>query len=92
MNAQLELLFDPIRKILARHHPFIFIAIAGIGLAAAIYSLTVTLSLSSAPSDSVSAIGGFDKKTIDQIKNLHDSNESEDTVVFPTPRSNPFVE
>ena len=35
---------------------------------------------------------GSSDKTADKIKDLRDSNESSRDLVFPSPRSNPFVE
>ncbi|MFZ2544676.1 MAG: hypothetical protein WAW80_01740 [Candidatus Saccharimonadales bacterium] len=93
MNNQLVVILDPLRKIISKYHALLFFAVIALSFAFAIYSLNDVLSLSNTTTEKVSSnISGFDQKTIDKIKNLHGSNDTADSVVFPTPRSNPFVE
>lgn len=93
MNAQLSILIRPLMKLLSKHHAFLFVTICALLLAASIYFLYDVLSLANpAPNSTGSTISGFDQKTIDQIKQLRDSKDTPDAVVFPSPRANPFVE
>lgn len=93
MNNQLAPILNPLKKIISDHHAFIFIVMTCLLLALAIYSLYDVLTLSTSTTTNVtSTIGNFDQKTIEKIKSLHDSNDAPSTLVFPKPRSNPFVE
>jgi hypothetical protein len=92
MTPQLFMMMNTIRTLLARHHPILFIIVLSLLLGLGVYSLYEVLSITSS-TGGVSSITTFDKKTIDKIKNLHSSTDSNDTTLtFPTPRSNPFVE
>lgn len=93
MNAQIEILFRPILKLISKHHAFLYLTICALLLAASIYFLYDVLSLANpAPNSTGSTISGFDQKTIDQIKQLRDSKDTPESLVFPSPRPNPFVE
>lgn len=93
MNDQLKTAFEPIGNLFAKHHSVIFAAVVILMLAIAVYALYDVTSQATAPvSDSGSTISDFDKKTIDKIKNLHDSSNVTDSLVFPSPRANPFSE
>lgn len=93
MSPQITASLQPVQKFLSKHHSIIFISALCLGLAVAIYSLYDALNVTTSTStNSTSTIGSFDQQTIEKIKNLQDSNDAADTVVFPTPRSNPFIE
>lgn len=95
MNTQLSLstFLDPLKRVISKQHLFLFIVISCILASVAIYSLYQVLTIANTPTQPpVSTIEGFDQKTIDQIKNLRDSTNATDNVVFPSPRQNPFVE
>ncbi len=92
MTPQLFILTNSIRSVLARHHPVLFISALCLLLGAGVYSLYEVLSITST-TGGTSSIAPFDQKTIDKIKNLHSSTDSNSTALtFPAPRSNPFVE
>jgi hypothetical protein len=92
MTPQLFSLMNSTRTILARHHPVLFITALCLLLGAGVYSLYEVLSITST-TGGTSSIVPFDQKTIDKIKSLHSSTDSNNTALtFPTPRSNPFVE
>ncbi len=93
MSEQLAVLFKPLAKIFSKHHSFIFIIVTCLLLALAIYLLYGVLTESTTASSNTSrTIGNFDKKTVEQIKNLHDSSDTGSVIVFPSPRPDPFVE
>lgn len=93
MTPQLYALRASARTFLMRHHPMIFTISILLLLITAIFSLYLITTMSpSTTTLSDSTVTGFNQKTVDQIKNLHDSAESADKLVFPSPRSNPFVE
>lgn len=92
MTPQLYALRASVRTFILRHHPTMFIVtilLLLIGATVSLYFVT-TETATVPPQESI--VTGFNQKTVDQIKNLHDSTESGDKLVFPTPRSNPFVE
>lgn len=92
MTPQLYTIRASARTFIARNHPAVFIltiVLLFIAASASLYPITTTTVTDASPSTS---IAGFDKKTVDQIKSLHDSADSADKLVFPSPRSNPFVE
>jgi len=93
VTPQLYALRATARTFLMRHHPTIFIISLLLLFTIAVSSLYLITTMSTTATtlpDSTST--GFNQKTVDQIKNLHDSVESADKLVFPSPRSNPFVE
>jgi hypothetical protein len=92
MTPQLYSLVTGIKTLFAKHHPVIFITIVGLLLAAAVFSLYQILDITSAPTTPSSTTPVFDKATVDKIKKLHDSSDTTENLVFPTPRSNPFKE
>lgn len=93
MNENSSISLKQITKIISKHHSFIFIIVACLGLAAVIYSLYDVMNTAGTSSTSTtSSISGFDQTTINKIKNLHDSSDAPDTIAFPSPRSNPFIE
>jgi len=92
MSPQLYNLTANIKAVFAKHHPVLFISFVALLLAAAIFSLYQVLDITTAPASDNSTVTGFDKVTADKIKKLHDSSDSSENLVFPTPRSNPFME
>lgn len=93
MSEKPTLSLKQLTGIVSKHHSFIFIIVVCLALAAAIYSLYDVLALADANSaTTTSTISGFDQDTINKIKNLHDSSDATETVEFPSPRYNPFVE
>ena len=92
MTPQLYSALSGIRTIFAKHHPVIFITIVTLLLAGAVFSLYQILDVSSTPVQANDTVMTFDKATADKIKNLHDSSDTTDKLVFPTPRTNPFTE
>lgn len=90
---QLTLLLAPLKSFLAKHHPVLFISLITLLLAAAVYTLYDVVANATAPvEDATSTIVKFDQKTIDKIKELHDSSDTVEKLDLPSPRSNPFVE
>ncbi len=93
MNDQLTSFFAPVSGFFAKHHSVVFASALVLLLAVSIYALYDVTTKATAPvSNSGSTISDFDRKTIDKIKNLHDSSDVSDTLVFPAPRSSPFSE
>ena len=94
MTQNLYTLLNPLRAFVQRHHPIMFISFVGLSLAIGILSLYDVLTVTfETPDASQSTISSFDQRTVDKIKNLHDSsNSTVNTLVFPTPRANPFIE
>ncbi len=94
MSPQIYMLWDSFKTFLRHHHPIIFIMLIGLLLGTAILLLYWVLTITFTQSGTnQSTISEFDKKTVEKIKNLHISSDTTNTeLVFPTPRSNPFVE
>lgn len=94
MTPQLYTLRASAREFLMRHHLIIFIILILLLLIAAATSLHLitTMSATTTAPGTGDVITGFDQKTVDQIKNLYDNAEGANKLVFPSPRSNPFVE
>jgi|GEM_PF-1627370 len=87
-------ILQPLKRFITNHHLVVFITVGGLLLALAVYALYDVLvsanqSTANTPTSSVTQ---FDQKTIDRIKNLHNSSDGGETLVFPSPRANPFVE
>jgi predicted PurR-regulated permease PerM len=91
MKLGLPPAFKPLTQFLAKHHAVLFISFIMLLLALAVYFLYVT-SMVKQTETTTSTIGQFDQATIDKIKRLHDSSDASNKLVFPSPRSNPFVE
>ncbi len=93
MTPQLYALRASARTFLMHYHPMIFTVSILLLLSTAVFSLYLIATMSATVSTlSDSTVTGFNQETVDQIKSLHDSAESADKLVFPSPRSNPFVE
>lgn len=94
MTPQIYIAIANVRNILKKHHAFMFVVFIGLLLVFAVFSLYQVLSTSLVDSASAnSTIDEFDQKTVDKIKNLHDSSDqTESSLVFPQPRPNPFDE
>jgi hypothetical protein len=92
MSPQLFSLMSSVKRLFAKHHPVIFITIVGLALTAVVFSLYQVLDITTTPGISDSTTPLFNQTTVDKIKKLHDSTDKIDTLVFPTPRSNPFKE
>lgn len=84
----------PLKHFMSKHHFVVFITVGGLLLALAVYALyDVLVNAGQMVTDTpTSSTTQFDQKTIDRIKNLHDSNDRSDSLTFPSPRANPFVE
>ncbi|MBI3889877.1 hypothetical protein HY312_04915 [Candidatus Saccharibacteria bacterium] len=95
MNSSLSSLTTPVSHFFGKYHATIFFTAIILLLAGAILSLylTTTQSLSAqATTDGEVVSSTFDDKTAEQIQALRESNESTTDLVYPGPRSNPFVE
>ncbi len=94
MNASLSSITDPLSRFLGKYHATLFFTFIILLLAGAILSLYLTTSSTGTQSIEGEAIvsSTFDQKTAEQIQVLRDSNESTSDLVYPTPRSNPFIE
>lgn len=93
MNDQLKTSLAPVSNFLAKHHSVLFACTISLLLAVSVYALYDVTTTATAPvADSGSTISDFDRETIDKIKNLHDSSDMSDSLVFPSPRSSPFSE
>lgn len=94
MTPQFYLYVNSFKKFIGRHHPVIFITSMSIALSVCIGLLYWVLILSNADEvETTSTITSFDKETIERIKNLNTSSNSDDaTIILPSPRPNPFVE
>ncbi len=93
MNVDSLLNLNAIKKFFGKHHPVIFIAVTLLLLAGAILSLYLIVDQTlSAPLESTSTVADFDQETIDKIKELQNSDDSAEPLIFPTTRINPFVE
>ena len=92
MTLQFYALRKQAGQFLAKHHVVLFLSLIGLILAIAIYMMYQVVQTTFAPPVVTSStIVGFDQKTIDQIKDLHDSS-SDTTIQLPSPRPNPFAE
>lgn len=93
MTQQLYAALAAIRTFLGRHHPVLFISTLCLLLAIAVFSLYEVLTLTASdPIKATSTVSGFDEKTVQKIKGLHDSTDTDDSVNLPSSRPNPFVE
>ncbi len=93
MTPQIYSLVASVRRFFGRHHAIIFIVIVSLLFAVAIFTLYQIFIIAATPTtNGNSTIGGFNQKTIDQIKELHDSSNANTTITLPSPRPNPFVE
>jgi hypothetical protein len=93
MTVELYRLQKQLLAFLGRYHAVMFIASVSLILAYATFLLyQVVQTTSVQPDITKSSIAGFNQKTIDKIKNLHDSSATSSTVTLPSPRSNPFSE
>ena len=95
MNASLSLssLSTALSKFFNKYHAMIFFTVIGLLLAAAILMLYLSLQSTDTVDESTTMISSsFDQETADRIQRLRESNESRADLVFPSPRSNPFVE
>ncbi|MDB5183612.1 MAG: hypothetical protein JWO07_293 [Candidatus Saccharibacteria bacterium] len=93
MSPELYVAGKRILGFLGKYHAVIFLSLVGLVLAAGIYVMYLVIQTTfETPIVTTSTISDFDQKTIDSIKNLHDSTNSTVTVDLPSPRSNPFAE
>ncbi len=89
----LSLSLTPLKSFVRKHHPVLFISLICILLAGAIFALYQVLDVSSQDeSSATSSIGQFDQKTIERIDSLSASGDNSESLVFPSPRPNPFAE
>ncbi len=94
MNEKPSISLKQIKKTISKHHSFIFIIVACLGLAAVIYSLYDVMNMADTNSVSTtSSISGFDQATIEKIKTLHVSSDTSGSKVnLPCPRQAIFTE
>jgi hypothetical protein len=96
MDISISTLFAPLNRFVGKYHPTIFFALIGLLLAGAIFMLYLILQIPSETSSTTPAntaiSGTFDQATVKKIQQLRQSGESTTALVFPSPRSNPFVE
>lgn len=95
MNSSLSSLTTPISHFFGKYHATIFFTAIILLLAGSILSLylTTTQSLSTQVTGENEIVSStFDDKTAEQIQELRESNESTSDLVYPSSRSNPFVE
>jgi len=77
---------------LKTHHVVLFISTLCILLSIGIFVMyQTTQSTFTIPNVTTSTITDFNQKTIQEIKDLHDST-TKTTVTLPSPRPNPFTE
>lgn len=91
MKLEIPPALAPVGQFFAKHHAVIFISFITLLLATAVYMLYMT-TLAKPVEAPASTINRFDQSTVDRIKNLHDSSDSSNKLVFPSPRANPFTE
>lgn len=98
MNASLSLsaIVTPAKHFLAKHHAILFILLLAGLLMAAIFLLILLIQLPQSVDADMAAQAriddNFDQATISRIEQLQDSAEAPKPLVFPSTRSNPFVE
>jgi hypothetical protein len=94
MSPQLYLMIANFRGFIKRHHAIVYISLLSFVVAFSIVALFQALTAAfEKPINTESSIQGFDQKTVDRIKNLHNSADSStSTLVLPSPRANPFSE
>lgn len=94
MTPQLYQLLASMRTFLKKHHAILFISLLGLIVAVAVIALYQALTVAfEKPVSTSSTIQTFDQKTVERIKNLHNSSDNSATaLVLPSPRSNPFSE
>ena len=93
-NANLNLNFKPLVRVLRRYHLTIFIVFVASGLGFAVFTFTNLLNESSTDTTYTSPInaGTIDQVTLERIKVLHTSDEPTPAIVVPEGRINPFAE
>lgn len=94
MNASLSTLTGPLSRFFGKYHATMFFTFIVLLLAGAILSLYLTASnTSSQDPESVDVISStFDQDTAKEIQTLRESNETTSNLVYPSSRSNPFIE
>lgn len=93
MTPQLYLFLKSIRSFFAHHHLVMFVAVVGLLLSYAAYSLYDVVINPELPEAPKSQIDVFDEDTIKKINELQDNGSLTGTdLVLPSPRPNPFVE
>lgn len=94
MTPQIYQFFASTHNFVKKHHAILFISLLAVIVAYAITSFYQALTISfEKPINTNSTIQNFDQKTVDKIKNLHDSSDtSVGPIVLPSPRANPFSE
>lgn len=78
-------------RFVSRYHVLLFVLFAFGGLSVSTFILyqTVASSQQAAPTSSAAT---FDKKTIEEIRNLRSSKEASSDLTLPAGRNNPFSE
>ena len=71
-----------------RYHVIVFTVVIIGGLSIATYLMYRVTIASSTPTGT--PVSGFDKATIDRINQLHDVNDSQESLKLPPGRVNPF--
>lgn len=98
MNANLSLssITRPVSAALAHYHATIYVVVTAVLLSAAIGMLYLLIDDKGTPDDATLTEArisdSFDNATAERVNELRDSNEALKPIVFPSPRSNPFVE
>lgn len=94
MSPQLYMFLNSVKKFVKHHHPVVFISVVCLLLGLAIMLLYMVLTITfSDEGTQDTTIKPFDQKTIDKIKELHVSSDSNaPTLKLPSTRYNPFVE
>lgn len=91
MKIEIPPALAPVKQFFTKHHAVLFISLITLLLSLAVYLLYMA-TLAKPAEAPVSTITRFDQATVDRIKNLHDSSDSSNKLVFPSPRANPFTE
>lgn len=87
---QLEPITAPVAKFLRRFHLVLYSVFIIGGLAGAIFMISGLLATSEVDTPLLNT--GFDKQTIELIKNFEPANSSIDSFSLPSGRVNPFAE
>lgn len=94
MSPQLYMFWTGVKKFVKHHHPVVFISVLCLLLALAIALLYMVLTITfSDEGTQDTTIKAFDQQTIDKIKELRVSSDSNaPSLELPSTRYNPFVE
>lgn len=93
-SPSLSSITAPLGHFFGKYHATVFFTFITLLLAGAILSLYLTTQSTTATDTTTGDVisSEFDTKTADEIQKLRESNQATSDLVYPSPRSNPFIE